>query len=222
MPDVKGQLLPIYLVADESGSMTGFVDELNAGLASLIDALNLESLAAAKVRLCVIGFSDSARCLLEMGDVRTVRDAPRLSANGGTSYAAAIAELLHRIPEDVDRLKAEGYRVHRPAVFFLTDGQPTDSGWEPLLDQLMSKGFPRPNLLTFGLGQVDAKTIVRLASRDDFAFIAAKGTDTGEAIARFCESLTQSIVSSGQNLAAGHGELVVKRPEGFEVAMDFV
>ena len=49
MADVRGQLLPIYMVADESASMEDSIDELNAGLASLHAALLAEPMAAAKV-----------------------------------------------------------------------------------------------------------------------------------------------------------------------------
>ena len=46
------------------------IGELNEGLASLHDALQRESFAAAKVRFSVIGFSDTAFTYLEPADLR--------------------------------------------------------------------------------------------------------------------------------------------------------
>ena len=100
------------------------IHELNEGLASLHDALQRESFAAAKVRLSVIGFSDTAFTYLEPADLRFLQGMPVLTAQSLTSYAAAFDQLAYRIRVDVPSLKAQGYTVHRPAVFFLTDGLP--------------------------------------------------------------------------------------------------
>lgn len=222
MPDVKGKVLPIYFVADESGSMSSLMSELNQGLVSLLDALNKEPMAAAKIRLSVVGFADDALCYLSIADLREVEKMPTLTARGATSYSSAFEAILAAIPVDAKTLKEEGFRVHRPAVFFLTDGQPTDDGqWEGALQRLKSPEFQeRPNILAFGIGQADARTIVRVASREDFAFIAARGVDTGTAIAKFVEALTHSIVSSGQTIAGANPELVVEKPATFTMAVD--
>jgi len=222
MADVKGTLLPIYFVADESGSMSRVVRELNDGLTALLDALHSEAMAAAKVRFTVLGFSDSLRCYLELADLRDLEAMPQLSAAGSTRYSLAFQDLRTRIDHDFDRLKAEEYQVVRPAVFFLTDGQPdADDPWQAALDALKSETFRRrPNILAFGVGEARADTILHVASAEDYAFIAAKGADTGAAIVRFCDSLTRSVVSSGQALATGSAELPVEKPEGFTLAVD--
>ncbi len=57
----KGNLLPVYVLADESGSMRPHIDELNRGLASLHEALLGEPMAAAKVRFSILRFADTCR-----------------------------------------------------------------------------------------------------------------------------------------------------------------
>jgi uncharacterized protein YegL len=220
-----GNVLPIYFVADESGSMANDIVELNAGLVSLLDTLQGESMAAAKVRFCIIGFSGDARCYLEPADMRYVEEMPQLSARGMTSYGAAFRELLSRIPRDVEKLKAEGYLVNRPAVFMLTDGAPNaGDGWESVHADLVSDGFrQRPNILAFGIGRANAEIIRRVATKPEYAYIAAAGVDTGPAIAEFIKALTQSVVSSGQALASGQAELPVEKPKDFiSLAVDTV
>lgn len=222
MADVKGTLLPIYFVADKSGSMVSAVKELNDGLTALLDALHSEAMAAAKVRFTVLGFSDSLRCYLELADLRNLEAMPQLAAGGSTKYSLAFQDLRTRIDRDFDRLKANEYQVVRPAIFFLTDGQPdADDPWETALSTLKSEGFKRrPNILAFGVGEAHAETILEVASTRDYAFVAAKGSDTGAAIVRFCNSLTRSVVSSGHALATGSAQLPVEKPEGFTLAVD--
>ncbi len=218
----QGSVLPVYFVADESGSMMSNIGELNSGLMSLQDALQSESFAAAKVRFSVIGFSDTARTYLEPADLRSLPAMPTLQAGGMTSYAAAFNELARRISLDVPALKAQGYAVNRPCAFFLTDGQPNaGDDWQNARSSLLAQ-HAHPNILAFGIGESDAATIVEVATKQEYAFKAAHGADTGIAISKFITSLTQSIISSGQALATGASELQIEKPEGFSLAVDIL
>lgn len=218
----QGTILPIYFVADESGSMTPNIGELNDGLMSLQDALQKESFAAAKVRFSVIGFSDTAHTYMEPADLRSLPAMPTLQARGMTSYAAAFNELTYRLSIDVPALKAQGFAVNRPAVFFLTDGQPNvGDDWQAARSNLLAQ-HARPNILAFGIGEADAETIREVATNDQYALVAARGQDTGSAITEFVKSLTQSVISSGQDLASGAAELQITRPEGFSLAVDIL
>jgi len=222
MVEPKGSILLVYFVADESGSMGRNIGELNEGLASLHDALQRESFAAAKVRFSVIGFSDTAFTYLEPADLRVLAGMPTLTAQSLTSFAAAFDQLAYRISVDVPGLKAQGYTVHRPAVFFLTDGLPNvNEDWRAARAALLAQPAA-PNILAFGIGDADAATVAELATQPHFAFLAARGVDTGAAISEFVTTLTQSVISSGQALAGGSAELQFEKPAGFTLAVDVV
>lgn len=227
MPEIRGQLLPVYVMADESLSMKPYLGELNAGLRSLHETLHGEPMIAAKVRLAVLGFSDNVMQRLELCDARTMMQMPNLVIRAGTSYAAAFDDLARRIPADIGRLKADQYAVHRPAVFFLSDGQPTDRdprAWtaphDRLVDRTQTAGAP--NIIACGIGDAEAQTILDVATSPTFAFISTPGADIGRSIAQFFGALTASIVSSGSALASGDPRLVVERPESFSMAIDLV
>ncbi|MFE4453566.1 hypothetical protein [Streptomyces sp. NPDC056796] len=225
MADDQGQLLPIYVLADESGSMHPYVGDLNAGLASLHRALLGEPMAAAKVRFSVLGFSNTVTERLVLADLRAENELPRLSASGGTSYEAAFTALLRRLPRDVDTLKSQGYRVHRPAVFFLSDGQPNyGEAWQDRHRELTDRSVTKaaPNIIACGIGQAEAGTMVSIATQSDFAFVSVPGAQLGASIAGFFTALTKSVVESGNAMASGRPELVVERPEGFRIAIDEV
>lgn len=224
MPDNRGNLLPVYVLADESGSMAGHIDDLNAGLRSLHTTLLGEPMAAAKVRFSVLGFADDVVVRLALADLRHENELPQLSARGTTSYLAAFTALLERLPDDIATLKAEGYQVHRPAVFFMSDGVPNNEDWRSahrkLTDRSVTKGAP--NIISCGIGGAEASTILSVATDPQFAFVSVPGADLGQSISTFCSSLTRSVVESGRSLASGDAQLIVDRPEGFTMAIDVI
>lgn len=198
------------------------IGELNDGLISLQDELQRESFAAAKVRFSVIGFSDTAFTYLEPADLRTAPRMPELTAQGLTSYCAAFEQLEYRIAVDMPNLKAQGFSVHRPTVFFLTDGLPNDrDDWRAVRARLLSQAAA-PNILSFGIGEADPVIVQELATKPHFALVAARGVDTGVAISEFITSLTQSVINSGNAVTAGSAQLQFERPEGFTLAVDVI
>ncbi|KJK55341.1 VWA domain-containing protein [Kitasatospora sp. NPDC085895] len=225
MAEAKGVLLPAYVVADESGSMAPYQRELGDGVASLCEGLRAEPMVAAKLRLAVLGFSDDVQVRLAVADMRTETTVPRLVIRGVTNYRAVFEDLLQRIPGDVKWLRGEGYRVHRPVVFLLSDGQPTDgSSWHAPHAELTDRDRTptAPNIIACGLGDARAQTMVDVATRPEFAFLAKSGTDVGRAISEFFHSLTMSLVASGHALNSANPQLVVNRPDQFTMAIDEV
>lgn len=225
MTENLGNVLPVYVVADESLSMSPVVGELNAGLAALHRALLREPMAAAKVRFTILGFSDDVQIRLSLADLRTEAALPTLSTRSGTRYSAAFDALGDQLPKDIDDLKAAGYAVYRPAVFFLTDGQPNDEPeWRTSYAKLTNREITKaaPNIIACGIGEAQARTIVDIATRPEFAFVATPGTELGLAIAEFSVALTRSIVASARAAADGKTELVVERPNSFVMAVDVV
>lgn len=224
MPDNRGHLLPVYVLADESYSMKPYASELNSGMLSLYEALRSEPMVAAKVRLSILGFSDKVIVRMAMADMRSAEDLPCLQIRGRTDYHAAFSDLLKRIPQDISVLKRNGYQVHRPAVFFLSDGQPNNTRWQRPHGKLTDRAQTgsAPNVIACGIGEVEAETIVKVATQPDFAFVSMPETNIGAAIAKFFIALTASVVQSGRSLASPNAELVVEKPEGFRMAIDVI
>lgn len=192
--------------------------ELNGGVASLCERLRSEPMMAAKVRLAVLGFAQDVQVRLPLSDARTLTGAPRMQIRGVTNYGAAFAFLARQIPVDVRGLKAQGHQVHRPAVFFLSDGLPTDEpAWHAVHRRLLDRRATpaAPNIIACGIGQAKAAIISQVATRPEFGFIAIPGCDIGQAISEFFHALVQSLVQSSQTLTTETPHLVVNRPEFF-------
>ncbi|HEX4108281.1 MAG TPA: VWA domain-containing protein [Solirubrobacteraceae bacterium] len=219
-----GQVLPMYFVGDESHSMAGpSMDAVNRGLLELRDEVAKHPLIGKKVRFGIITFADTAQTRLELSELSEDIVLPRLAPRGrGTSYAAALEALRHTIPGDVALLKGAGYQVHRPSVFFLSDGLPTEKQekWQQRLAEIKDTGWgERPNILAFGVGEADPEVIRQLATTPRYSFMMTEGSSTAGAIAEFATSMLNSMVASAERLDRGERTIEFEKPEGF-VALD--
>jgi uncharacterized protein YegL len=219
-PAVVGQVLPMYFVGDESHSMAGDpIGAVNQGLIDLRDEVAKHPLIGKKVRFGIITFADTAQTRLELSELTEDLILPTLAPRGrGTSYASALEALRQTIPADIALLKGSGYQVHRPSVFFLSDGQPTEKEqtWRTRLEELKDPSFKeRPNILAFGVGDADAKVIQQLATTPRYAFMMTEGSSTAGAISEFAASMLNSMVSSAERLDRGEQTIEFEKPEGF-------
>ncbi|MGW5089044.1 vWA domain-containing protein [Streptomyces coelicoflavus] len=206
------QLLPFYMVCDESGSMAGGgVDAINAALPDLHQEISTNPSVADKTRFALIGFSTQASVLQPLADLSELTQLPSLSAGGVTSFGAAFRLLKDTIEKDVAALKADGHDVYRPVVFFLSDGIPTDEGWRTELKELNAFRYA-PKIIAFGISDADAATITEVAN---FKAFLEQNDSISPAVAlrEFASSLTRSIVRSATSMSAQGGD-------GFQLQVD--
>src|SRR5689334_12382236 len=110
------QVLPFYLVCDESSSMAGDpIDSINKALPEIHQEIGGNPVVADKTRFALISFNHEAQVLLPLSDLSDVTSVPGLTAAGGTHYGRAFTLLRTTIEQDVARLKADGHQVLRPA-----------------------------------------------------------------------------------------------------------
>lgn len=205
------QILPFYLLCDESGSMSGApIDAINDALPKLHQEIGSNPVVADKTQFCIIGFSDDAEVLLELSDLSLVSELPVLETKGSTSYASAFRLLKQTMERDIAQLKAAGNKVYRPVVFFLTDGYPTDASWEDEYNAVIDPSLSwHPNILAFGIGEADETTISSVATFK--AFIADGTIGPADALKEFATALTKSIVKSGST--ATQDGMVLQAPD---------
>jgi uncharacterized protein YegL len=201
------QILPFYVVCDQSYSMADHLDALNDGLAQLHAAVGTDPVVADKTRLCLIGFSGEAVVLQPLCRPSDVVGLTDLTTQAATSFGEAFTLLRETIANDVDELKARGDQVYRPAVFFLSDGFPTDQAtWPAAYERLVDPEWPaRPNIIAFGIGDADAMTIERIGTFQ--AFMSQGGVSPAAALHGFARALTTSVVRSDED-----GEVMLRVP----------
>ena len=193
------QILPFYILCDESASMSynGGIDAINVGLPELHAAIAADPLVSDKSRICLISFSDDAEVLVPLSRAADIDQMPGMAERGSTCYGEAFRMLKALIPQDIANLKADGYQVFRPAVFFISDGEPTDSDWRDSHRELTDRASNphAPNIIAFGVDAADAATIGEVATKA--AFQAEAGINPGSALREIMKALTTSIVESG-------------------------
>lgn len=199
-------IFPFYVVIDVSVSMQSYIGALNAELPALQVAVQEDPIVGDIARFGIIAFSDEAEMLLPLSDLLEVSHMPTLQPVGGTNYAAAFELLYQAIPHDVQWFKQHGMQVYRPAVFFISDGQPTVGGWEQWHAALTGPQFPlRPNIVAFGFGQAQEATIARVATFK--AYAADRGENPRTVLSHIASELTRSILTSSQRASAGQASL---------------
>lgn len=121
--------LPVYLVLDTSGSMTGApISAVENGMQTLVAALRQDPHALETACLSVITFSETATQAVPLTDLAAFQP-PALVASGTTSLGDALREVTECIQREVQQTSAETKGDWKPLVFIMTDGQPTDS-WQ--------------------------------------------------------------------------------------------
>jgi len=195
-------ILPFYIVCDESGSMEGIggITAINEALPELHATIAADPLVDDKCRIGLIGFSDFAEELVPLSRSSDIPAMPGAQAKGVTNYGEAFALLRFVIDRDIDALKAQGYQVYRPAVFFITDGEPTDDQtWEAAYRALIDKTTNRraPNVIAFGVNGANPTTIAKIGTVA--GFVASSGINPGSALREILKSLTNTIVTSSSS-----------------------
>lgn len=135
---ISTRRLPIYLVLDCSGSMSGDpIEAVNQGVKTLVAELKTEPYAIEMAYLSVITFDSTAQQLCPLTELSSFNP-PHLSVGGTTSLGAALKLLTHCFDQEVAKTNESQKGDRKPLVFLMTDGMPTDT-WEKAADELKQK-----------------------------------------------------------------------------------
>ena len=143
-------LCPCVLVLDISGSMKGTpINELNAGLQTLKDALSADALAAKRVEVAIVTFGGNVNVACDFTTAEGFHP-PILAAEGQTPMGAAIIHALGMVQQRKSTYKANGIAYYRPWIFMITDGGPTDA-WHEAASQI-KQGESTKAFMFFAVG----------------------------------------------------------------------
>lgn len=135
---------PVVLVLDTSASMSGDpIAQVNEGLRQFDRQVKADSLAALRVELAIVTFGGWVRVVDPLtGERLSSPDPaaafatvdrfvpPTLAADGNTPMGEAVSTALDLLRGRKDLYKAGAIGYYRPWLLLISDGQPTDSGWE--------------------------------------------------------------------------------------------
>jgi uncharacterized protein YegL len=119
--------LPVYLVLDVSGSMSGEpIEAVKAGMQTMQSALRKDPQALESAYLSVVTFSDRVDQVVQLTEVASFA-APDIKASGGTSLGLALEKVTQFAQKDVLKGTQDEKGDWKPLVFIMTDGSPTDN-----------------------------------------------------------------------------------------------
>lgn len=134
--DNANERTPCVLVLDCSGSMRGEpIKQLNVGLATLEKELKEDIDASSRVQLLIVKAygADEVKVESDWTDAMNF-EAPVMEAGGLTPLGKAMDTALQKIEEQKCLYDSCGITSKRPWIFLISDGEPTDYGWEKVAE----------------------------------------------------------------------------------------
>jgi len=216
----EGQLvMPFYLICDVSYSMVGDMTDLNAGLRRLHQAIVMQPVVDDVAQICIMSFSDQAKVLLPLGQMSEAA-IPTLSVEGGTDYGSAFRELAQTVERDRAALKANGYKIYRPCVFFLTDGAPNDRSWHQTFtstltyDRQTGQGMKsHPIFVPFGFRDAPESVMQQLAYPPERSkWYLARKNNVEDALTGMLDVIMKTVVTSARTARSSQPAVTQQAP----------
>jgi len=126
--------LPVYLILDTSGSMSGEpIEAVKNGVQVLVSTLRQDPYALETAFISVITFDSSAKQIVPLSEL-SMFQMPNIQASGTTALGEALSLLANRINTEVAKTTLDVKGDWKPLIFLMTDGEPTDDWKKGLSD----------------------------------------------------------------------------------------
>jgi uncharacterized protein YegL len=196
--------LPVYMVLDCSGSMSGEpIEAVRMGLRALISDLQGDPQALETAWLSVITFESTAKQVVPLTELALVQEPP-IIAGGGTSLGAALKLLTDCINKEVRKTTKNQKGDWKPLIFLMTDGQPTDS-WQGPADDL--KKLKPGNIIACAAGPHADDAILKRITE---VVVRLQDTSSGT-LGTFMKWVSDSISTTSASVSA-QGDAAVNLP----------
>jgi len=192
--------LPVYLVLDTSGSMSGEpIEAVKNGVQLLVSTLRQDPYALETAFLSVITFDSTARQVMPLSELATFQT-PNLVATGVTAFGAALTLLAERIEAEVAKTTADAKGDWKPLIFIMTDGSPTDD-WRRGLDKLTQ--VRTGMIIACAAGQSVETTILKQITE----IVVALDTADANTIKAFFKWVSASVSTGSQKVDQARKEV---------------
>lgn len=213
------EVMPFYLILDQSGSMDQDLGTLRQAVEQLIAELRSDAETDDTALLGVISFGSSAEVTIPLSRLSSIGSVPQLRDLGGTNYSAAWNKYDEVFRADKKAIRAKNGQIHRPCVFFLTDGAPGDrhkfrNVFLTTQGKDATKGWPY--VVAYGFRAAPEDVLKELAY-PNFGeklgqWFLLKDNDPTAVIAQVKDLINQTIVQATNTNAMGQRDLQAAQP----------
>lgn len=183
--------LPVYLLLDCSGSMSGApIEAVRRGVEQFAREAREDPYARQTVHVGVIVFGSVTQMVTNGLEPIESFNPPQISAGSNTPLGEALRVLQASLDRDLKPSVAGGEKGDwKPLVFILTDGMPTDDWQTPRAELLARQQNKLVNIITVGCGPyVDEAMLKAIAVGPTFRMDA-----TDASFKAFFQWVTQSV-----------------------------
>lgn len=181
--------LPVYLLLDTSGSMTGEpIEAVKNGVQMMVHSLRQNPQAIETAFVSIITFDSEAKQLISLTDLASFQTVD-LKAAGTTALGAALSLLADKLENEVTKTTLEQKGDWKPIVFIMTDGVPTDD-WQAGFQKL--KAVKKGLIVGCAAGNnADDKVLKEIADQ----VVRLSNTDA-DSIGKFFQWVSASIATT--------------------------
>ena len=181
--------LPVYLLLDTSGSMTGEpIEAVKNGVQMMVHSLRQNPQAIETAFVSIITFDSEAKQLIPLTDLASFQTVD-LKAAGTTTLGAALSLLADKLENEVTKTTLEQKGDWKPIVFIMTDGVPTDD-WQAGFQKL--KAVKKGLIVGCAAGNnADDKVLKEIADQ----VVRLSNTDA-DSIGKFFQWVSASIATT--------------------------
>ena len=178
--------LPVYLLLDTSGSMSGEpIEAVKNGVQIMISSLRQNPQAIETAFLSVITFDSTAQQIIPLTDLASFQMVD-IKATGVTALGEALKLVAHKIDTEVQKTTTEQKGDWKPLVFIMTDGIPTDD-WQSGLNEFKKSKVAFTVACAAGSG-ADANILKQITDN-----VVSLDTADSASIGKFFQWVTASI-----------------------------
>lgn len=178
--------LPVYLLLDTSGSMSGEpIESVKNGVQVMISSLRQNPQAIETAFISVITFDSVANQVIPLTDLASFQMVD-LRATGTTALGEALKLVSNKIDTEVAKTTTEQKGDWKPLVFIMTDGIPTDD-WQSGLAEFKKRKTAYTVACGAGNG-ADTKILKQITDN-----VVSLDTADSQSISKFFAWVTASI-----------------------------
>ena len=178
--------LPVYLLLDTSGSMSGEpIEAVKNGVQVMISSLRQNPQAIETAFISVITFDSTATQIMPLTDLASFQMVD-IKASGVTALGDALKLVAHKIDTEVVKTSAQQKGDWKPLVFIMTDGIPTDN-WQSGLTAFKKSKIAFTVACAAGAG-VDTAILKQITEN-----VVSLDTADSSSIGKFFQWVTASI-----------------------------